>query len=39
LIFLGPIPILIGLNWKITLIMMILGIFIIVILLLFFKLY
>lgn len=39
LIFLGPIPILIGLNWKITLIMMILGIFIIIILLSFFKVY
>lgn len=37
LILVGPIPIVIGSNWKITLIMLILGIFLLITLLVFFK--
>lgn len=37
LILVGPIPIVIGSNWKITLIMLILGIFLLIILLIFFE--
>jgi uncharacterized protein (TIGR00304 family) len=39
IIFLGPIPIVIGSNWKIALIMLILGIFILMILLTLFNVY
>lgn len=37
LILVGPIPIVIGSNWKITVIMLILGIFVLITLLIFFK--
>jgi uncharacterized protein (TIGR00304 family) len=37
LILVGPIPIVIGSNWKITLIMLILGIFVLITLLVFFE--
>lgn len=39
LFFLGPIPIVLGSNWKITLIMMVLGILISMIVIMFFMIY